>query len=121
MATNLPPKEINDSGAATRIFFDQYGVKPTEYKAVEVDAAVNFFNSAGFGNDASTVSGLSILKQAKREGVSVFVILDGLRKLNAVQISTLVAQILNSNRVPTSALGFRTNVISNDKSREISA
>jgi len=119
MATNLPPRELNDSGAATKIFFDQYGVKPTEYKSTEVDAAINFFKGAGFEDDAATVSGVTILRQAKAEGVSVFVILDSLKKFTSVQISTLVAEILNNNRVPTSALGFRTNVISNNKSREI--
>jgi len=121
MASNLPPQELNDTGAATRLFFDQYGAKPNEYKAVEVDATVAFFEGAGFDKDASIVAAITLLQQAKREATNIFETLDTLNRLPSVKLSQLVAEILNNKRVPTSALGFRTETNTNLKAREISA
>jgi hypothetical protein len=121
MATNLPPQQLNDSGAATRLFFDRYGVKPEEFKAVEVDATIAFFEGSGFSRDASVVSAITLLKQSKRESVDIFETLDRLKKLPGLKLTQVVAEILNTNRVPTSALGFRTATTSDLKAREIDA
>jgi len=121
MPTNLPPQEFNDSADGTRLFFDRYGVEPNQYRAVDIDAAVSFFESAGFDREAAVVSAITILQQAKREGSNVFTILDSLQKLDSVRLSQLVAEILNNNRVPTSALGYRAQITSDIKSREIGA
>jgi len=105
--TNLPIKTDNDSAAATKAFFDTYGNLQLEFTANEVSAAIAFFQSRGFNDDASIVTAQVLLKQAKLDSVSVFKIIDTLKTFNGVQISALVAEILNNNRSVTSVLGYR--------------
>ena len=121
MATNLPVQTIEDSAAGTRLYFDRYGEAPLEFAANDVAAAVTFFESLGFDKDAALVTGMTILRQAKIDGTPIYQILDTLKGFQAIQLSQLVGEILNNNRVSTSSLGFRvTNVISN-QSRNIAA
>jgi hypothetical protein len=42
---DLPAIVKQDSGAATRLFFDTYGIKPLEFSSNEVEAAVGFFKN----------------------------------------------------------------------------
>lgn len=121
MATNLPPKQFNDSAAGTKLFFDSYGTEPLQFPATDVNAATSFFRNFGFDEDASLVTATTLLKQAKLEGISIFELLDGLKNLESIQISSLVGEILNNNRVPTSTLGFKTEVLQTSKLRNISA
>lgn len=121
MATNLPNRIIEDSAAATKLFFDSYGQQPLEFNAVDVDAAMSFFESQGFEHDASTVVAATLLKQAKLDGTPISVILDSLAGFNGLQLSTLVGEILNNNRVPTSTLGFRTERVVTNQTKNISA
>ena len=121
MATNLPPKLINDSAASTRLYFDTYGETPLQFNATDVDSTIAFFTAAGFGTDAATTSAIALLKQAKLDGVNIGSILDTIRGFDKLQLSALVAQILNNNRVPTSILGYRTQPVDDFKNRNISA
>ena len=121
MPTNLPEEQLNDSAAATRLYFDTYGETPLQFNASEVDSTIAFFTSYGFGKDASTTSALALLKQAKLDGVNIGSILERLKGLDQAQISNLVAQILNNDRVSTSTLGIRTQSVNNLKTRNISA
>lgn len=105
--TNLPIKTDSDSAAATKTFFETYGNSQLEFSANEVSAAIAFFQSRGFNDDASVVTAQVLLKQAKLDGVSVFKIIDTLKTFDGVQISALVAEILNNNRNVTSVLGYR--------------
>lgn len=114
--TNLPIKSDNDSGAATRAFFETYGNTPLEFAANEVSASIAFFQSRGFSDDASILTAQVLLKQAKLDGVSVFKIIDTLKTFNGVQISALVAEILNNNRSITSILGYK--IISVEKQNQ---
>jgi hypothetical protein len=41
----------------------------------------------------------------------VFKIIDTLKNFNGVQISALVAEILNNNRNATSSLGYRSDLV----------
>ena len=51
---------------------------------------------------------LGILIKAPPEAVKyIFSILDDLKKLEGLEISGLVSEILNNNRPPTSTLGYR--------------
>jgi hypothetical protein len=114
MATNLPPTSIEDSAAATKLFFDTYGKLPLEFSANEVDAAIGFFEGKGFDRSASIVIAAAILKQAKLDETPVFKILDTLKVFNSIQLSGLVTEILNNNRPITSTLGFRLTSVSKD-------
>ncbi len=114
MATNLPPISIEDSAAATKLFFDTYGKLPLEFSANEVDAAIGFFEGKGFDRSASIVIAAAILKQAKLDETPVFKILDTLKGFDSIQLSSLVTEILNNNRPITSTLGFRLTSVSKD-------
>jgi hypothetical protein len=118
--SNLPVTSTTDSADATKVFFDQYGIQPLEFAANEVDSAIAFFTGKGFGETASRTTAVTILKQAKSENLSVFKLLDTLAGLDALRLSSLVAEILNNNRKSISVLGYRvTNVYKNDAVRNV--
>lgn len=120
--TNLPPVTINDSAAATKLFFDTYGKLPLEFSANEVDASIGFFEGKGFDKSASIVIAAAILKQAKLDEIPVFKILDTLKGFTTVELSSLVTEILNNNRPATSTLGFRLQSVSKEsQTRNIAA
>lgn len=105
--SNLPPQQKLDSATRTLLFFNEYGDPGYEFASNDVDAAVGFLKGKGFGEQAATVTGIILLQQAKRDNVPVYQLLDTLKGLESLQLSALVGQILNTNREPTSALGFR--------------
>lgn len=122
MSTSLPSTTVVDSAAGTKLFFDQYGTAPLEFAANEVSAAIAFFESRGFDSDAATTTAGALLKQAKIDGSPIFKIIDTLKVLDGVQISALVAEILNNNRSSTSTLGYRVvDVTKENQTRNISA
>jgi hypothetical protein len=108
--TNLPISLFADSGASTRLFFDTYGVDQLEFNAVDIDAAVGFFTSRGFDKDAALVTASTVLNQAKSEGIPVFQLLDTIKNLDEIQLTAVIAQVLNNNRVPTSFVGYRDKI-----------
>jgi hypothetical protein len=108
---SLPVPTNADSAAGTKLYFDRYGQQPLEFSANEVTASIAFFKSRGFDDDAATLTAQVLLKQAKIDGASVFKIIDTLKTFNGVQISAIVAEILNNNRSPTSSLGYRTDIL----------
>ena len=111
MSVSLPNPAKEDSAAGTKLFFDRYGQSPLEFSANEVTAAIAFFQSRGFENEAALITAQVLLKQAKVDRVPVFKIIDTLKTFNGVQISALVAEILNNNRNATSTLGYKTEII----------
>lgn len=108
--SNIPLTLPLDSARPTKIYFDTYGTRALEFGANEVEASIGFFTSKGFDNDAAVTTAQIILNQAKEEGRPVFQILDTLKDLNGLQISTVVGKILNKNRKPISTLGFITSL-----------
>lgn len=121
MSTNLPIRRIEDSAAGTRLFFDTYGQAPLEFNAVDVNACQVFFEKKGFEKDTALVISSTLLKQAKLDGEPIFKILDSLDTFDGVRLNILIGEILNNNRVPTSSLGFRTNPVFTNETRNISA
>lgn len=121
MPTNLPSQQRSDSAEVTKRFFETYTERPLEFNAVDVDSTVTFFESRGFSGDAAlTVSGV-LLKQAKLDNMPIFQILDSLKDFSGLQLSTLVAEILNNDRTPTSSLGFKQPVVPENKIRNVAA
>jgi hypothetical protein len=108
---SLPTPIKEDSASGTKLYFDQYGQQPLEFSANEVTAAIAFFQSRGFENEAALVTAQVLLKQAKLDNVPVFKIIDTLKTFNGVQISAIVAEILNNNRNAASTLGYRTDLV----------
>lgn len=123
MRTNLPaPASSSDSGAKTKLFFDEYGQSPLEFNANDVEAAVGFFQGKGFDRDAAEITAAVLLRQAKLESMPVFKIIDQLKTMDGIKLSALVGEILNNNRPSSSSLGFKI-ADSNDtfKTRNIGA
>ena len=68
------------------------------YTQNEIDAVVGYFLKRGFEKTAAINTGGVILEQSKRDSVPIFKLLDTLKGVNDVQLSNLVAQIINQNR-----------------------
>ena len=119
MATNLPPKPLNDSAAGTRLFYDTYGETPLQFNASDVETTIGFFTDLGFALESAKITAMSILKQAKFDGTPVNSILDRIKSFNTTQVSALVSEILNNNRVPTSILGYASEKSNDFKTRNI--
>jgi hypothetical protein len=78
---------------------------------VELDAAVlaamtGFFTSRGFESVAAENIAVTLMKQASADGYNPMQILDTLKDIDTVEISALVADVLNYNRFKTSFLGY---------------
>ena len=121
MATNLPSQTVEDSAAGTKLYFDAYGEAAMEFSAVDVSLAHAFFEGRGFDHDAASVVAMTLLRQSKIDGTPIGKILDSLSGLQNIQLSQLVGEILNNNRVSTSLLGFRTESVKTNQIRNIAA
>lgn len=109
MSTNLPSNTVQDSSSQTKLFFDSYGIAPLEFRSIDVDSTIAFFKSRGFTEDAAVTTSSVLLKQAKLDNMAINKLLDTLEGFDDLQISTLVGEILNNNRLPTSTLGYKSN------------
>ena len=105
--SNLPRQSATGSGQAVRDFFDRYYNAKIEYPANEVDAVFQYFTKRGFESESAASVTTVLMQQAKIDGVKIFKLLDTLEGLTEVQLSALVAEILNYNRTKTSTLGYR--------------
>jgi hypothetical protein len=95
---------------STKQFFDTYFNNTVSFPAAEIDATVAFFTKRGFDSSSASSTAIIMLNQARIENVSVFSLLEKLKGLTDVQLSQVVAQILNAYRENTSLLGYRTAV-----------
>ena len=64
-----------------------------------------FFEKRGFGADAAESTAIIILQQATKDNLNAMEIIDTLSGISDVEISALVGEILNYNRLKTSSLG----------------
>lgn len=117
MSTNL---ETQPKSTDTKTFFNQYYTVEISYPANEVDAVVSFFTRRGFEKQSAISVATALLQQAKFENVPVFEVLDTLKGLDEIQISKVVADVINANRPKTSAVGLtNSNKIQSLDSRNI--
>jgi coproporphyrinogen III oxidase-like Fe-S oxidoreductase len=104
MSINLPnPISTNDA----KSFFDKFFVNEISFPADAIDLTVAFFVKRGFDTESARSTAIVILNQAKVDNVNVFDLLNSLKTLTDVQLSQVVAQILNSYREKISLLGYR--------------
>lgn len=104
--SSLPNKPKTSEGKTTE-FFDKYFTKKLSFPSNEVDAVIGFFLKRGFDNGAAQSTSTVLLEQAKIDNINVFTLLDTLKGLDEIQLSTVVAEVLNYNRDSTSSVGFR--------------
>lgn len=122
MATsnNLPSQVSVDSADTVKHFFDKFFLQQISFPANEIDATVAFFLKHGFDTDSARSTSIVLLNQARADNVPVFSLIDTLRKLSEIQLSQVVAQVLNASRDNVSLLGYRiANLADNYESRNI--
>lgn len=107
MASNLPVEVLVDSSVEVKSFFDKYYSTAVSFPSNQIDAVVGFFTNHGFGVESANSISIVLLNQARADNVNVFELVDSLRSLSDVQLSQVVAQVLNSYREKTSLLGYR--------------
>ena len=105
--SNLPVEQNVDSADGVKLFFNNYFNAPISFPAGEIDAVVGFFKKRGFDDLASNSTSILLLQQAKIDEVDVFQLIDTLKGLTEIQLSSVVAEVLNYNRQKNSTLGYR--------------
>lgn len=120
MAINLPNATAGDSGVEVRQFFDKFFNTQISFPSNQIDAVVGFFLKHGFDSDSARSTSIVLLNQARADNINVFELVDTLKKLNEIQLSQVVAQVLNTYREKISLLGYRIAPIANNyESRNI--
>lgn len=105
--SNLPTEQRTDSSEGVKLFFNNYFNEPISFPAGEIDAVVGFFKKRGFDDLASNSTAIILLQQSKIDNVNVFQLIDTLKGLTEIQLSSVVAEVLNYNRQKNSTLGYR--------------
>lgn len=108
--TNSDLSNLNIKDLTTR-FFDNFYNREISYNASEVDAVIGYFLKRGFDKIAAVNTAGVLLQQASKDQITVFQLIDTLKGVNDVQLSNIVAQILNYNRSKTSKIGYRSQSI----------
>lgn len=106
ISSNLPPIADSSSSIVTS-FFDGYFSANLSYPVELIGAVVGFFEKAGFDLISANSTAIILLQQAQTDTVDVFQLLDTLKKLTTIQLSAVVAEVLNYNRQKSSVLGFK--------------
>lgn len=88
-------------------FYDNYFVNKISFPSNQIDGVVGFFLKRGFDVESARSTAIVLLNQARIDSVNVFELLDTLKTLTDVQLSQVVAQVLNAYREKTSLLGYR--------------
>jgi len=107
MATNLPMNYTAGSALEVGQFFDKFYVNQISFPSNQIDAVVGFFEKNGFDTESARSTSIVLLNQAREDNVDVFQLIDTLKTLSDVQLSQVVAQVLNAYREKTSVLGYR--------------
>jgi hypothetical protein len=105
--SNLPVDRIQQSDEKVKDFFNNYFNAPLTFPAAEIDAVVGFFKRRGFDDIASNSTAMVLMQQANIDSINVFELLDTLKGLTEIQLSAVVAEILNYNRQKNSVLGYK--------------
>ena len=105
MTTNVPTTQTTQRNV--KEFFDVYYSAPLEFPSNEVDAVIGFFEKRGFEKLSAETMASTLLRQTKIDEVKVFQLLDTLKGMENIQLSSIVTEILNFNRQRVSSLGYK--------------
>jgi len=125
--SNLPIDDQlkkNDSSVDSKRFFENYNKYEFQFQASESDATVAFFTQRGMEESAARSVAFIFLKQCKLDDVNPFELLSKLKKLEGQgnTLDNVVGEILNINRIKTSALGSKVEpAVTNPAKRNIVA
>jgi hypothetical protein len=105
-SSSLPNINLEGITTFTKLF-DRQSNSQIAYKANDIDSVIGYFLKRGFEEVAAINTALIILQQAATDKVPVHRLLDTLKGVSDVELSQIVAQILNNNRPKTSQIGYR--------------
>jgi hypothetical protein len=105
-SSSLPNLEMESVSTRTQLFNRQENSQ-IPYKASEVDSVVGYFLKRGFERVAAINTALILLQNAGQDKIPVHELLDTLKGIDDVQLSQIVAKILNSNRSASSQIGYK--------------
>lgn len=105
MSSNLPPSNVDS--LEVKQFFDKFFVHQVSFPSNQIDGVVGFFLKHGFDIESARSTSIVLLNQARVDNVNVFELIDTLKALTDVQLSQVVAQVLNAYREKVSLLGYR--------------
>lgn len=107
MSSNTPVSQNTDSSSEVKQFFDKFFVHQVSFPSNQIDAVVGFFLKRDFDTESARSTAIVLLNQARIDNVNVFELIDTLTGLTDVQLSQIVAQVLNAYREKVSMLGYR--------------
>lgn len=108
MQGNLPTSQtLSDSSTEVKSFFDKFFQHQISFPSNQIDATVGFFLKRDFDVESARSVSIVLLNQARADNVNVFELIDTLKTLSDIQLSQIVAQILNAYREKISLLGYR--------------
>jgi hypothetical protein len=106
MSLNLPIQSA-DTTIDVKQFFDKFFINQISFPSGQIDAVVGFFLKRSFDVESARSTAIVLLNQARTDNVNVFELLDTLTGLTDLQLSQVVAQVLNVYRENVSLLGYR--------------
>jgi hypothetical protein len=106
MSINLPTSQT-DSSTDVKQFFDKFFVHQVSFPSNQIDAVVGFFLKRSFDLESARSTAIVLMNQSRIDNVNVFELIDTLKTLTDIQLSQVVAQVLNAYREKVSLLGYR--------------
>ena len=97
---------IDPSNDTTK-FFNRFYKEDIFYKPSEVDAVIGYFLKRNFSEVSAVNTASVILQQAAKDKIPAYELIDTLKGVSDVQLSNIVAQILNISRSNCSTIGYR--------------
>jgi hypothetical protein len=117
--SSIPTEKKVDKSNDTSKLLNRYYNQEIYYSASEVDAVIGYFQKRGFDQVAAVNTAAIILQQAGIDKIPSFELLDTLKGINDVQLSNVIAQILNLNRSSCSTIGYKISVPNLSEQRNI--
>ena len=109
LATSSINNKTAEGSTDSRKYLNRYLNQPINYIPSEVDAVIGYFLKRGFDEIAAVNTASVLLQQAYVDNIPVFQLVDTLRGVTDVQLSNIVAQILNISRSNCSTIGYRVS------------
>ena len=117
MLTNIPFEVPKSSSDATIKNLRNFHTVQTQLDNNVLTAMIGYLEKNGFINGSAETISIAILTQAKKDGYNAMQLLDTLKTLDGVELSAVVAEILNYNRLKTSSLGIIQQILPVDNVR----
>lgn len=100
-------KSSVDPANDTTKYFNRFYEEDIFYKPSEVDAVIGYFLKRNFSEVSAVNTASVILQQAAKDKIPAYELIDTLKGITDVQLSNVVAQILNLDRSNCSTIGYR--------------